>query len=90
MDTTSEKKGWTLLTLTKIATFIPYILDIVSLLACIAIMLFAVDMFKTSGAEIDALIEAGDLPACVKTYALSLFGMLTSVLLILIRIRRRR
>lgn len=90
MDTTSEKKGWTLLTLKKIAAFIPYILHIAYLLACIAIMLFAVDMCKTSGAEIDALIEAGDLPACVKTYALSLFGMLTSAGLFLIRIRGRR
>lgn len=87
---TSEKKGWTLLTLKKTVAFIPYILDIVYLLACIAVMLLAVDMFKTSGTEIDALIEAGDLPACVKTYALSLFGMLTTAVLLLIRIRRRR
>lgn len=88
MDTTSEKKGWTLLTLKKTVAFIPYILDIGYLLACIAVMLLAVDMFNTSGTEIDALIEAGDLPACVKTYALSLYGMLASVLLILIRRRR--
>lgn len=87
---TSEKKGWTLLTLKKTVAFIPYILDIVYLLGVIAIMLLAADMFKTSGAEIDALIEAGDLPACVKTYALSLFGMLTAAILFLIRIRRRR
>lgn len=90
MDTTSEKKGWTLLILKKTAAFIPYILDIVYLLGVIGMMLLAADMFKTSGAEIDALIEAGDLPACVKTYALSLFGMLTAAILFLIRIRRRR
>lgn len=90
MDTTSEKKGWTLLVLKKTVAFIPYILDIVYLLGVIGIMLLAADMFKTSGAEIDAMIEAGDLPACVKTYALSLFGMLTAAILFLIRIRRRR
>lgn len=87
---TSEKKGWTLLTLKKIVVFIPYILDIAYILGCTAIMLLTADMFNTSGTEIDALIQAGDLPACVKTYALSLFGMLTAAVLLLIRIRRRR
>lgn len=85
----SEKKGWSFLILKKIAVLMPYIMSLAYIGACACVMLLAADMFKTSGAEMDALIEAGDLPACVRTYALSLFGMLAGAMMLLARIRRR-
>ena len=89
MGKTSDRRGWTFLFLKKIAVLIPYILDLIYILGCAAILVLGADMFKTTGEEIDALIEAGDLPMCVKMYPLSLFAMTIAAVMLLIRIKRR-
>lgn len=90
MDTTSEKKGWSILILKKTAVLIPYIISLAYILVCGMMIVFAADMFRTSVAEMDVLIEAGDLPMCVKMLPVSLATMIIAAGMLLIRFNRRR
>lgn len=87
---TSEKKGWSILILKKTIVLIPYIISLVYILGCGMMIVFAADMFRTSLAEMDALIEAGDLPMCVKMVPVSLTAMIVAAGMLLIRFNRRR
>lgn len=89
MTEASENKKWAALVLTKGAAVAPTIIRLLLLVCCIAMIMYGLKLFTTSGQELDALIEAGDLPACIKNYILSISAVFAAVIILLVKVRRR-
>lgn len=85
----SEKKGWAALSLINIVVLTPYILKLAYAIACIGIIIVSADLFNVSRAELQTLIEAGDLPNCVMAYPMSMSVMIIGAGMLLIGIKRR-
>lgn len=89
MTEASENKKWAALCLKKGVALAPYIIRLLLLICCIAMITSGLKLFATSGQELDALIESGDLPACIKNYVLSISAVFAAVIILLVKVRRR-
>lgn len=89
MTEASENKKWAVLVLKKGVAVAPSIARLLLLICCIAMIMYGLKLYVTSGQELDALIEAGDLPACIKNYVLSISAVFAAALLLLFKVRRR-
>lgn len=89
MTEASENKKWVALVLKKGVAVAPSIIRLLLLVCCIAMIMYGMKLFATSGQELDALIEAGDLPACIKNYVLSISAVFAAAIMLLVKVRRR-
>ena len=89
MTEASENKKWAALVLKKGVALAPYIARLLLLVGCTAMIMYGMKIFAASGQEMDALIDAGDLPACVKNYVLSISMVFAGVVILFVKVRRR-
>ena len=89
MTEASEHKKWATILLMKGVALAPHIASLLLLVCCIAMIILGLKVFVTSGQEIDALIDAGELPACVKNYVMGISAVFGSAIILLVRVRRR-